>query len=86
MQKEQNEQKHQSERLYKAIEIKTNLAAMNISEEICPGLKEFSGIMCSWVRDGGIYEGKIKLQEINKKLVYKLTNPQHTFAKLTSTV
>lgn len=76
------QQDEMSERLYKGIEVKTNLKAMNISEEICPELKEFSDILCAWVRDGGIYEGKVKLPEINKKIVYKLNGPKHTVVKI----
>jgi hypothetical protein len=38
--------------------------------------------MSAWVKQGGFKEGKIKLPEINKKLVYCLTDPKNTYVKL----
>jgi hypothetical protein len=71
-------------RLEKAIEVKKALINLNITDEICPELKDFSKILSDWVRDGTHKQGKIKLQEINRKLVYQLDVPKHTFVKLSA--
>jgi hypothetical protein len=71
-----------AERLEKAIEVKKALIGLNINEEICPNLKPFSKILNDWVKDGKFAQGKIKLPEINKKLVYQLASPKYTVVKL----
>lgn len=70
-------------RLEKALETKRALVSMQITEETCNDLKLFSAILNEWVKDGKYAEGKIKLPEVNKKIVYKLTSPKYTFVKLT---
>jgi hypothetical protein len=69
-------------RLEKAIEVKKALINLNINDEICPELKPFSKILSDWVKDGKFVEGKIKLPEIKRKLVYQLASPKHTVVKL----
>lgn len=69
-------------RLEKAIEVKKALNGLNIHDEICPDLKPFSKILSDWVKDGEFAQGKIKLPEINKKLVYQLADPKQTVVKL----
>lgn len=71
-----------SKRLEKAIEVKKALLNLNISDEICPSLKQFSVILNDWVRDGDSRNGKIKLPEIGKKIVYQLASPKYTVVKL----
>lgn len=73
-----------SKRLEKAIEVKKALINLNLSEEICPGLKDFSVILNEWVKEGKYSEGKIKLPEIGKKLVYQLATPKYTVVKLSA--
>ena len=71
-----------AKRLEKAIEVKKALINMNINEEICPDLAPFSKILSDWVKDGKFQQDKIKLPEINKKLVYQLSSPKYTVVKL----
>lgn len=70
-------------RLAKAIHIKRSLKDMGVTEENCPGLEEFSKILNDWVRNDEWAKGKVKLYEIDKKLVYDLQKPQYTMVKLT---
>ncbi len=71
-----------SKRLEKAIEVKKTLINLNIYDEICPNLKSFSKILSDWVKDGKFVEGKIKLPEIDRKIVYQLSSPKNTVVKL----
>lgn len=71
-----------SNRLSKAVSVKRSLRDMEITEESCPELVEFSKILNNWARNDEWASGKIKLYEINKKLVYDLRKPEHTMVKL----
>ncbi len=69
-------------RIQKAIEIKKSLIGLGINEEICIELKRFYAILNDWVRSGTFASGKIKLEEICKKLIYQLDNSKNTVVKL----
>ena len=69
-------------RLEKALEVRKALLKLGINDEICPDLKPFFTLMNDWIREGGFKEGKIKLPEINKKIVYQLASPKYTVVKL----
>lgn len=72
-------------RLEKAIEVKRAFIKLNIDQDTVE-IKEFSVILNNWVKDGIPKSGKVKLPEINKKLVYQLSNPNNTIVKLTSNI
>lgn len=80
--KKNNEFNKQRDRINKAFEVNNSLAKFNIDSELCGNLKEFKEIMNDWVKDGIHRDGKIKLPEINKKLVYRLYEPSQTIVKL----
>ena len=73
-------------RLAKAIEVKKALLELEITEEICPNLTEFSKILNEWVKTDEWFSGKIKLPEPGRKLVYQLRDPNNTFVKLSEMV
>lgn len=81
--KKMNDMDNARKRIDKAIEIKMNIRSLEFDENTCESLKEFYKILNEWVRTGMYANGKIKLPEIQKKIVYTLSNPKHTVVKLT---
>lgn len=64
-------------RLDEAMTIYKKLSGLGISEDVCPGIKEFRDILNEFVKHGHAASGKIKLPEINRKLVYILSTQPH---------
>jgi hypothetical protein len=69
-------------RIDKAIEIKQAIQKLNIIEDNYQELKDFSVILNQWVRDGKYCEGKIKIPDLDRKIVYQLATPKFTVVKL----
>jgi hypothetical protein len=72
-----------NKRVEKAIEVKKALKNLGISEDLCINLKKFSKLLNEWVKYGHYDEGKIKLIEINRNIIYQLRDPDNTVVKLT---
>ncbi len=71
-----------TQRIHKAIEVKLGFEKLGITEEICPDLLKFSKVLNEWVKSGNFQQGKIKLVEVDKKIVYQLSSIKHTVVKL----
>ena len=71
-------------RIDEALKIMRGLNSMNINKDTCPDIIRFSVVLNDWVKTGESQQGKIKLPEIDKKLVYQLMIPnKNTMVKLT---
>lgn len=66
-----------SERIAEIKLIYEKLQNLGLNEEVCPGIKEFKGIANTFVKEGVSLSGKIKLQSIDRTLVYILSIRSH---------
>lgn len=73
---------HLQKRLEKAIEYKNSLKNASIDENEISGLKEFSVVLNTWIKEAKYATGKIKLPEIHKQLEYQLSTPKFTYIRL----
>ena len=69
--------KSQTTRLQEVLAIYVRLKELGVSEDLCPALGEFKKIANTFVKDGVSCEGKVKLPEITRVLVYRLTMQAH---------
>lgn len=69
--------KDQKTRLQEVMAMYMRLQELGISEDLCPGLGEFKKIANAFVKEGASVEGKIRLPEITRVLVYRLTMQPH---------
>ncbi len=59
-------------RYKEAVKIKRGLLGLEITEEICPNLKEFSKLLNEWAKEGKFKKGRVQLPEVKKVLKYEL--------------
>ena len=65
------------ERLEEMKQIYVKLNDLGITEQTCCGISKFKVFANDFVKNGISYSGSIKLQEINRKLVYILSTQKH---------
>ncbi len=65
--------KSTSEKVKEVFEIYSNLKSLGISEDVCESIKTFKKIANDFIKSDTSISGKIKLFEINRVLVYLLS-------------
>ena len=62
-----------SEKISEILEIYSKLQSLGLSEDVCPNISTFKKIANDFIKSDNSFSGKIKLQEINRELVYLLS-------------
>ena len=63
-----------NDRMFELKNIYAQLDSLKIDATLCPNIKQFKSICNEFLKTGISVSGKIKLYEINKRLIYILTN------------
>lgn len=72
-----NMTKSQEDRLKEVIDLYAKLKDLGLSDDVCPALKKFREVANTFVREGYSSEGKIKLEEIERSLCYRMSMQSH---------
>lgn len=70
-------------RLNEIKEIYQKMYALGLSDAVCPGLKSFRTDANLFVKTGQSINGKIKLNEIDRELIYILSSQPHVISSAT---
>ena len=70
-------------RLNEVMEIYHQIRELGLSEAVCPELKLFKIDANLFVKTGQSINGKIKLKEINRELIYTLSSQPHIISSAT---
>lgn len=73
------------ERLKEIIILYQKLYDLGLNENVCQSINEFKVVANRFVKSGQSESGKIKLKEINRVLVYLLSNQPHIVSSVTLT-